>query len=391
MFNTLCLLVASAFAESFAPAPASEDPYLWLEDVGGDKALDWVKARDAESTAILQKADYTKLNKRFLSILNSDARIPYVTKMGDHYYNFWTDAQHSRGIWRRTTLEEYKKATPKWETVIDVDALGKAENVNWVWHGADCLEPEYRRCMVALSKGGADADVKREFNLIDASWVKDGFALDEAKSETSWITADRLWVMTDMGEGSLTTSGYPREARAWDRGTPLSSAPVLFSGAVTDVAAGAATSHDKGYVRHFLYQTPTFFTGRVFVAQNGLFTRINVPEDATPTVWREWLFVELRTEWTVGGQSWPAGSLIATKFDDFMAGKREFSAVFTPTPTTALSGFVLTPGGVTLTTMDNVRSVVIVAKPTATGWESKPMAGMATAASQCRCCPTTTP
>jgi prolyl oligopeptidase len=382
MLTLLFFLSESAHAEAPAAAApivapaADEDPYLWLEEVTGERALDWVRARDAESKAAIGKGDYAKLEKRFLSILNADDRIPYVSKMGDLYYNFWTDAAHPRGIWRRTTLEEFRKPAPKWETVLDVDALGKAENENWVWHGATCLEPAWTRCMIALSRGGADADVKREFDLPSATWVKDGFRVDEAKSEVSWIDADRLWVMTDTGPGSLTQSGYPREARAWDRGTPIERAPVLFSGDVTDVAAGAWTSHDPGYERHFLSRTPTFFTSRTWVSWKGLFSAIAVPDDASPTVWRDWLFVELRTDWTVGGKTWPAGALIATKFDDFMQGKREFSAVFAPTPTTALRAFVLTPAGATLTVMDNVKSVVSVAKPGPNGWTSAPLPGL---------------
>lgn len=381
MLNALLLLVNLGLAADGgtappAPPPPADDTYGWLEDVTGEKALEWVKARDAETLGALQKGSYSKLEKRFLTILNSDARIPYVSRMGEHYYNFWTDAEHPRGVWRRTTLEEYRKPSPKWEVVIDVDALGKAEGVPWVWHGANCLEPAYKQCMIALSRGGADADVKREFDLPSATWVKDGFSLPEAKSEVSWIDANRMWVMTDTGEGSLTTSGYPRQARIWDRGTPLESAPILFSGAATDVAAGAGTSHDPGYQRHFLYQTPTFFTERTFVSWKGLFKRIDVPEAASPTVWREWVFVRLRTDWTTRGTTWPAGSLIAARFDEFMEGGGTFSPVFTPTPTTALQGFVLTPSGVTLTVMDNVRTVVSVARPSATGWTSTPMAGL---------------
>lgn len=381
MLTALLLLVSAAFADAPAAPTAAEtapadDPYGWLEEVTGDKALEWVRARDAESTAALQKGNYSRLQKRFLTILNSDARIPYVSRMGELYYNFWTDADHPRGIWRRTTLEEYRKPAPKWETVIDVDALGKAEGVPWVWHGATCLEPAWKRCLIALSRGGSDADVKREFDLPSATWVKDGFSLPEAKSDVSWISENRVWVMTDTGEGSLTTSGYPRQARAWDRGTPLQSAPVFFSGDATDVSAGAGTSHDPGYERHFLYQTPTFFTERTYVSWKGLFERIQVPEDASPTVWREWMFVKLRTAWTTGGKTWPSGALVATKFDDFMAGGRNFVPVFTPTPTTALQGFVMTPSGLTLSVMDNVRSVVLVARPSAEGWTTTPMPGL---------------
>ena len=148
-----------AAANDAAKAPAPEDRYLWLEDVTGEKALDWARARNVESAKVLETGDFAALEKRILDILDSDARIPYVQKLGPWYYNFWRDAKNPRGLWRRTTLAEYRKEHPAWETVIDLDALGAAEKENWVWHGADCLKPDYKRCLVQLSRGGADADV----------------------------------------------------------------------------------------------------------------------------------------------------------------------------------------------------------------------------------------
>ena len=207
-------------ASDAAKAPAPEDRYLWLEDVTGEKALDWARARNAESAKVLETGDFAALEKRILDILDSDARIPYVEKLGPWYYNFWRDAKNPRGLWRRTTLAEYRKEHPAWETVIDLDALGEAEKENWVWHGADCLKPEYKRCLVSLSRGGADADVVREFDLEAKAFVKDGFFLPEAKNDVGWRDADTLYVGTDFGPGSMTTSGYPRIAKEWKRGTP---------------------------------------------------------------------------------------------------------------------------------------------------------------------------
>ncbi|GDX79053.1 prolyl oligopeptidase [Deltaproteobacteria bacterium] len=370
------LLAFSAFAEDTAAVPVSDDPYAWLEDVTSEKSLAWVSERNKESTGKIQDGAYKKLHATFKAVLDSDARIPYVSKMGGYYYNFWQDKDHERGVWRRTTLEEYRKPKPAWETVIDLDALDKAEGVSWVWHGANCLEPEYAHCLIALSRGGSDADVKREYDLGKKAWVADGFSVPEAKSEVGWITADKLWVATDMGEGSLTTSGYPREARVWDRGTKLADAPVVFSVPTTDVSVSAWTSHEPGYTRHFTARSPTFFTGRTYVSQGGLFTHIAVPDDAQPSVFREWLFVELRTEWTTGGKTWPGGSLLVTKFDDFMAGKREFEALFTPSATTALNGIALTPTHVVLNTLDNVKSRVFLADHASGAWKIAPMTGL---------------
>src|SRR5262249_56059534 len=143
-------------------------------------------------------------------IVNSRARIPTVTKIGDLYYNFWRDAGHERGIWRRTTLDEYRKEQPAWETVLDLDSLASAQKENWVWHSASPLFPDETRCLVHLSRGGADAEVVREFDLTSKSFVQDGFELPEAKSSVSWRSIDAVYVRTDFRPTPPTTPAYPR-------------------------------------------------------------------------------------------------------------------------------------------------------------------------------------
>jgi prolyl oligopeptidase len=366
---------ASIAADATATAP-TDDPYAWLEDVTGDRSMEWVNARNAASTSAIEDAGYAALHDRFKAILDSDQRIPYVTKIGDSYYNFWQDGAHERGIWRRTSLEEYKKPSPAWETVIDLDALDKAEDVPWVWHGADCLAPEYRRCLVALSRGGSDADVKRELDLVDGKFVEGGFTLPEAKSEAAWIDADTLYVMTDLGEGTMTTSGYARQVREWKRGTPLADAPLVYEGKTTDVSVGAWHDHTEGFERDFVFRSPTFFTTELFQRVEGQLVKVDVPDDASAFAWREWAFVQLRTDWTVGGKTWPAGSLLVEKFDPFMAGERTFEALFTPTARTALSGVTVTQGAIVVNSLDNVRSAVTIWHVTDGKWASTPMPGL---------------
>ena len=167
-----------------------DDPYQWLEEVGGAKPMAWVKERNAESTGELTRSDrFRSLEHRLLEILDSDARIPTIQKLGRFYYNFWRDAKNRRGLWRRTTLEEYRKDKPDWEVVLDLDALAKQEGENWVWHGAQALRPEYKVALVSLSRGGADAAIVREFNLETKSFLKDGYTLPEAKSRVAWRDA----------------------------------------------------------------------------------------------------------------------------------------------------------------------------------------------------------
>jgi prolyl oligopeptidase len=215
---------------------ADEDPYLWLEEVEGAKSLEWVKARNAESQKALE-ADPTfkPLYERLLAINNATDRIPYINKLGTRFYNFWKDEQHVRGIWRRTSLDEYRKAEPKWDIVLDIDALNKTENANWVWKGADCIEPRQDRCLISLSRGGGDAVEVREFDLESKRFVEDGFVLPEAKSAVGWKDRDTLYIGTDFGAGSLTESGYPRTVHEWKRGTPWKDAKQVFEAKATDV------------------------------------------------------------------------------------------------------------------------------------------------------------
>jgi len=206
------LALAACLALLTVADPArAQDPYLWLEEVESEKALAWVEARNAATVAALEEVpeleEIYAANRR---IYDSDRRIPAVAIRAGRLYNFWQDAAHERGIWRRTSFASYRRQQPEWETLLDIDALARDEAEPWVWKGATCLEPDARHCMLALSRGGGDAVVHREFDTSQRSFVENGFALAEAKSSVSWRDADTLWVGTDFGEGSLTTSGCAR-------------------------------------------------------------------------------------------------------------------------------------------------------------------------------------
>src|SRR5205085_1959877 len=182
---------------------------------------------------------------------------------GDLVANLWRDASHKRGIWRVSPLSAYRAGKPQWRTVIDVDALGKAEGKSWVWHGANCLAPDYRRCLVSVSAGGTDADVVREFDLTSGKFVEGGFVVPEAKSDVSWLDADTLIVATDYGEGSLTSSGYPRIVKLWKRGTPLSAARTIAQGEAADVGMGSFGSQDGARRWSFVRRGKTFWTNEL--------------------------------------------------------------------------------------------------------------------------------
>jgi prolyl oligopeptidase len=358
-------------------AGATDDPYLWLEDLNAGKSLDWVKQQNARSThELADTPEFKAMNDRFLEIVNSKARIPTVNKIGDLYYNFWRDAGHERGVWRRTTLAEYRKDQPAWETVLDLDSLATAEKENWVWHSASPLFPGETRCLVHLSRGGADAEVVREFDLTTKSFVQNGFVLPEAKSSISWRSTDAVYVGTDFGPGSLTTSGYPRIAKEWTRGTPLSSAVTVFAGESTDVSVSAFRDPTPGFERDFVARNMTFYSDRLYVRRDGRLIQIEKPDDAEADVQGEWLLLKLRSDWSVGGQTWPAGALIATRFENFLAGKRDFEMLFEPTERRSLTSYALTKNTIILNTLDNVKCKLSVLRYGPQGWMVAPIPGL---------------
>jgi prolyl oligopeptidase len=359
-----------------AEDPAA-DPHLWLEEVAGEKQLDWVRARNALTTEVLAGTDaFRKLEARLLAILDSKERIPMLSKIGDRYYNFWRDARNPKGLWRRTTLEEYRRPEPNWETVLDLDALAAAEGENWVWHGATVLEPEDRLCLVSLSRGGADADVVREFDLESRAFVTDGFTVPEAKSRVAWRDRDSLFVATDFGPGSLTTSGYPRTVREWRRGTPLDTAPTVYEGRIDDMSVAAYRDLTPGFERDVVHRQIGFWTSEMFLRRDGQLVKIEKPDDASAAVHREWLLVELRSDWTVDGTTYKAGSLLAAEFEAFLAGSRRLHVLFAPSERVSLASFATTKSHVVLTMLDNVRSRLAAVSFRDGGWRREPLPGL---------------
>jgi prolyl oligopeptidase len=381
LFTSLCLGVSflamsTIQTTTHADEPVA-DPHLWLEDVTGEKQLDWVRSRNALATEALAGTDgFRKLEGRLLSILDSKERIPLVSKIGDRFYNFWRDAKNPKGLWRRTTLAEYRKPEPAWETVLDLDALAAAEGENWVWHGANVLEPEDRRCLVSLSRGGADADVVREFDLEARAFVAGGFTLPEAKSRIAWRDSDSLFVATDFGPGSLTTSGYPRTVREWRRGTPLEAATTVFEGRPDDMSVSGHRDLTPGFERDFVHRQIGFWTSEMFLRRDGKLVKIEKPDDANAAVHREWLLVELRSDWTVGAATHKAGSLLAADFEAFLAGDRRLQVLFEPTERVSLASFTTTKNHVVLTMLDNVRSRLAAVSRRDGRWQREPLPGV---------------
>jgi prolyl oligopeptidase len=360
---------------TFSTYAQSEDPYLWLEDVTGDRALEWVRERNAVTVKELEaERDFTAIRDQARTILDSKERIPAVTKRGKWLYNFWRDDANPRGLWRRTTLAEFRKPDTRWETVLDVDALAQRENENWVWGGAECLFPDYERCMLTLSRGGSDASVRREFDIATRSFVTGGFELPEAKSEIAWKDRDTLYVATDFGAGSLTESGYPRVIKEWKRGSPLSAAGFVYEGSVTDVAVSPSVERHRGFRRDFVTRSPTFFTFENYYRTGGKLEKLDVPVDARMETVRASMFVQLKSQWNIGGRSYPQGALLVIPFDAFRKGSRTFDVLFAPSDTKSLAEYVVTRNYVLVNELDDVVSHVYEWKRTAKGWTRREVA-----------------
>jgi prolyl oligopeptidase len=348
-----CVLVAG-----MALAAESEDPFAWLEDITGQKALEWVKAQNLRTTKVLEAVkQYKPIYAKTLKILDSKERIPYPELYGTTVYNFWKDEQHPRGIWRRTSMASYRTDKPDWETVLDVDALVKAENTPWVFHGATCLAPDYEKCMISLAPGGSDASVYREFDTVTKRFVKDGFELPVAKSSVDWRDADTLWVGTDFGKGSLTTSGYPRLVKLWKRGTPLADAQTVFEGETGDVAVSGSTQVTPEGDYDFIVRSPDFFHSQTYLVLAGRLVKLDFPDDARLWgIFKDHVLFSLRSDWKVGETTYKEGTLLVEKLDDMLAGRRNFESLFVPTARSSLSYVANTRNHLLVGTLENVHT-----------------------------------
>lgn len=337
---------------------ALEDPFLWLEQVKGKKALEWVKQQNKKTAAELESVQgFKECNEQILEILNSDKRIPYAVQKGNYLYNFWRDPQHLRGVYRRATLAEYRKENPRWEIILDIDVLAKEEEENWVFVEMNFLYPDYNRCLLSLSKGGGDAVVVREFDIPNKSFVKDGFQLPEAKSTVAWLNMNTIFVATDFGENSLTTSGYPRMVKLWKRGTPLSQAKTIFETKKTSVSTfGSRLFSNEGHI-DLVWDRKTFFKHEIFLLADGKLQKIDVPEDADIIAYlKKQLLIRLRGEWKIENKTYKQDSVIIGKLEDVMAGKKEFSILMEPGERCTISSVDTTKNMILITVLENVVS-----------------------------------
>ncbi len=371
--NAIILLVALLLMTACSQSEPAEDqdPNVWLEEIDGQKQLDWVRAQNARTLGELE-ADprYAPMYQEALAILTSQERIPTGQIHGDHVYNFWQDDEHVRGIWRRAPIAGYAAGKPVWETLLDMDALAKAENENWIYHGATCLSPEYVLCMVNLSRGGSDASVKREFSIPDKAFVGGGFAVPEGKNDVAWIDADTLLVAADWGEGR-TDSGYPRVIKRWTRGEPFDSATLLFEGKQTDVAVGSTVLRHSGEGFPIVDRAVTFYDGEYrWLAPGGELKLLPLPSRVRLAgVFQGRLLVWLQQRWEHGGASYPQGALVALRFEDMTS-----ELIFEPAQNQSLNDVEAGKTSIIVTLLEDVAGKALRLKPASDGWQTQEIA-----------------
>jgi prolyl oligopeptidase len=315
-------LSVAALLFTIAAAPVvTDDPHLWLEEIEGERALTQVRAWNKATEDLLTKSPgFEQYRARARAILDDEQQIAAPEAViGDHVTNLWRDASNPRGLWRISPLAAYAAGKPEWRTLIDVDALGKQEGKSWVWHGANCLAPEYKKCLVSLSPGGTDADIVREFDIPSGAFVENGFVVPEAKSNVTWADADHLIVVTNYGPDSLTTSGYGRIAKVWTRGTPLSAAKTVITGEKADVSVTPFAAQDGDTRWTFVSRGPTFWTNQVsLLTADGRLVRTPLPETAD---YQDVIGGRMIAKLNAPLGDIPAGAVIAYPLAEIAAGR----------------------------------------------------------------------
>ncbi|MDZ5649168.1 prolyl oligopeptidase family serine peptidase [Nitrospirillum sp. BR 11828] len=373
----LLLGATAAFADSTptTSAPGTgipEDSRAWMEDMNNADALAWAKAETDRSTAVLQ-ADprYPTLLAEATAIAESKDRVPGVSFRGEAVYNFWQDADHVQGLWRTTTLDSFRKEKPNWQTVLDVDALAKAEGVKWVFKGTDCDEETRRHCVVHLSNGGEDAVTLREFDMKTRAFVPGGFSLPRGKQTVAWADTETLLVAREWGPGTMSNAGYPLVIKSLKRGQPLEQATEVFRGQPTDMSVGAMTVRDaQGHQATLIIRNLSFFEAETYLLAGGQPKRLALPLKVQVQGLHDGqLIVEVKQDWDAGGTAVRQGSVVAVDLAAAAADPEHLHpvVVYAPTAREGLTGVDFTKHHLLLSLTENVKGRLYVADRNADG------------------------
>jgi prolyl oligopeptidase len=357
-------------------AAPDDDPYLWLEDIEGESAVDFVERQNAHMMQQFADADFERDRDALASIYDRPDNIPYVGRRGGWLYNLWKDADHPRGLWRRTTLTEFRKPAPNWEIILDLDRLAADEDKDWLLNGVQALPGSHLR-MLSLSRGGSDAVTLREFDVGSRAFVDGGFVLPEAKGSCAWLDTDTLLLSSAYGEGMATASGYARTVRLWRRGTDVNLAPVIFETVPDNMRTFAQVDRGANTTRIWFAEQLDFFNSRQWLGDStGAKTRLDLPTDSWIEAHQDWLAVKLRTAWSVAGYDYAADTVLGISLPAFLSGDRHFSILYQPGPRRALQGWFWSAGKLLLSILDELRPLFEICTPSADGWSRQRLPGL---------------
>jgi prolyl oligopeptidase len=382
--SSASVLPDSSFAQSASIADdrptlaaPDDDPYLWLEEIEGTKALAWAEDQVKRTLQRFGGARHEESRDALIAIYDRPDKIPAIVRWGGLVYNFWVDRDHVRGLWRRTALESYRTAEPSWDAILDLDALAKDEKEDWVWRGARILAGSNDRAILSLSRGGGDAVILREFDLPSKSFVTDGFVLPEAKGGASWLDKDTVLLSSALGPGMATKAGYARTVRLWRRGADPLHAPIIFETRAESVSASGFLDRTAKTERVLFSEGLSFFDDNTWIGdRNGPRTKLDVPTDSSIDIDGDWLLLKTRTAWTIGAITYAPDTLLGIRLMDFIAGSRRFAVLFEAGPRRTLDTFSWCAGQLILAILDNLNPVHEVLTPSGQGWKRETLQGL---------------
>ena len=353
---------------------AQEDKYQWLEEVDGEKALEFVNAQnDVTLEELSAENEYQAIFDRSLEIYNSTERIAYPTIRGKNVYNFWKDKNHVRGIWRRCSLDSYKSGKPAWETLLDIDELSKKDDIKWVYKGSTGLYPDYDRFLIQLSKGGGDAIVTKEFDAGKKQFIENGFFIDESKGSARYIDKNTLIVSTNYGEGTMTDSGYPLQVKLWKRGTSINDAQLIYQGESSDAFMSAGYVLRDGKNKYtMISRYVTTFSSNQMVWMNEKIIKLDIPNDARINgILKNQLVIQLKSDWIIDKRRFKTGTLISLNFTELINGNKKVQIIIEPDQFSSISSISVTKNKLLLTQLTNVTSQLFIYSFSKGAWSSQ--------------------
>ena len=353
-----------------------DDPWLWLEEIEGKHALDFVERQNSLTLDAFGGAAFARDRDILAAIYDRPDNIPYVSRRGSDLHNLWKDATNPRGLWRRTNLAEFRKASPAWDIVLDIDQLAAKEGEDWLLSSIVTM-PASSRAILSLSRGGSDAVTLREFDLDTKSFVADGFTLPEAKGGVDWLDQDTLLLSSAHGEGMATSSGYARTVRLWRRGQPADRAQVIIETTADHMAVSGMADDTGSAPRVWIVDQIDFFNHAIWLRDaTGATTKLDLPTGVWMQAHGDWFAMKLRKDWSAGGRTFATDTVLGISLSAFLAGSRDFAVLFEPGPRRAAPGLFWAGSKLVLSILDELKPQFEICTPSAAGWSRATLPGL---------------